>query len=128
MSTPLADVGAITLFVADVERAKSWYQRTFDRPVVFEDASSAVIKFDNTLVNLLLVAEAHALIAPAPVAAGAVGATAQFTIWVDDADATCAELRERGVTLINGPQDREWVNAPPASPTPTGTSGRSPRP
>ena len=26
-----------------------------------------------------------------------------FTIWVDDADAVCAELAKRGVALLNGP-------------------------
>ena len=49
---PLA-VGAITLFVADVAAAKAWYQRTFEAPMVFEDDVSAVVKLDNTLVNLL---------------------------------------------------------------------------
>lgn len=27
---------------------------------------------------------------------------------MDDADAVCAELEKRGVTLLNGPIDREW--------------------
>lgn len=86
--------GAITLFVDDVVRAKAWYQRAFDLPVLFEDDVSAAldVEFENTVINLLVRAEAHALIAPAAVAAGSAGAQAQFTIWVDDTDATCAEL------------------------------------
>ncbi len=32
----------------------------------------------------------------------------QFTITVDDVDATCAELTARGVELINGPMNRPW--------------------
>ena len=32
----------------------------------------------------------------------------QFTIPVDDVDATCAQLAERGVELLNGPMDRPW--------------------
>ena len=36
------------------------------------------------------------------------GARFQLTIGVDDCDSTCAELASRGVTLINGPMDREW--------------------
>jgi len=32
----------------------------------------------------------------------------QFTISVDDVDATCAELVSRGVELLNGPIDRPW--------------------
>ncbi len=31
-----------------------------------------------------------------------------FTIDVDDVDAMCAELRSRGVELLNGPLDRPW--------------------
>lgn len=29
-------------------------------------------------------------------------------MWVDDADAVCADLASRGVTLLNGPMNREW--------------------
>jgi catechol-2,3-dioxygenase len=37
----LENIGAITLFVADVERARQWYQRAVERPVVHEDGESA---------------------------------------------------------------------------------------
>jgi len=36
------------------------------------------------------------------------GSRFQFTIEVDDVDATCAELIRRGVELLNGPIDRPW--------------------
>ncbi|MDX6234448.1 MAG: hypothetical protein QOH68_3556, partial [Nocardioidaceae bacterium] len=36
------------------------------------------------------------------------GARFQLTIWVDDADATCADLTARGVHLLNGPMNRAW--------------------
>jgi catechol 2,3-dioxygenase-like lactoylglutathione lyase family enzyme len=108
MASSLGSIGAITLFVEDVARSKAWYLRVFERPLVYEDSDSAVIKFENTIVNLLQLAEARTLIAPATVADGEAGARTQFTIWVDDADATCADLHERGVVLINGPMDREW--------------------
>ena len=36
------------------------------------------------------------------------GSRFQLTIWVDDADAVCAELARRGVELLNGPMNREW--------------------
>ena len=94
--------------VDDVDRAKAWYQQVFDVPVLFEDDDSAAFKFDITIVNLLRISAAHSLIAPAVVATHQSGAYSQFTIWVDDADAVCADLNERGVTLINGPMNREW--------------------
>jgi uncharacterized glyoxalase superfamily protein PhnB len=43
---------------------------------------------------------------PSPV--GRAGSRFQLTIWVDDADAVCTELASRGVSLLNGPMDREW--------------------
>jgi catechol 2,3-dioxygenase-like lactoylglutathione lyase family enzyme len=108
MTASLHGIGAITLFVDDLDRSKAWYRSVFDLPVAYEDDVSAVIKFDNTLVNLLMVPAAHELIAPAVVAAPETGSRCQLTIWVDDADAVCAELHERGVALVNGPMNREW--------------------
>ena len=108
MSVSLKSVGAITLFVEDLERSKAFYANAFDVPAVYEDENSAVFKFENMVVNLLKESEAHGLIDPAPVGAREAGARFQLTIWVDDADAACAELAARGVALLNGPIDREW--------------------
>ena len=108
MTGSLNGVGAITLFVADVQRSKSWYQNVFDRPLVFEDAESSMFKFDNMILNLLRISAAHELIAPAEVASHQAGSCSQITIWVDDADAVCADLQRRGVELINGPMNRAW--------------------
>lgn len=101
-------IAAITLFVEDLERAKSYYQDVFDLPVFFEDDNSAVFRFGETLVNLLRASEAPELVAPASVASPAAGARSQFTLGVDDVDATCERLRARGVELLNGPIDRPW--------------------
>jgi lactoylglutathione lyase len=104
----LRAVGAITLFVEDLPRAKSFYQDVFGVPAVWEDANSAVFQLENTIVNLLDTRAAHDLIAPAAVARPDAGSRVQLTIWVDDADAVCVDLKRRGVTLLNGPMDRAW--------------------
>src|SRR5262245_20612287 len=101
-------IDAITLFVEDLAAAKEFYTRAFGVPLTFEDPDSAVFSFGNTIINLLETSEAHELIAPAPVASPEAGARMQFTIGVDDVDATAAELRSRGVELLNGPMDRPW--------------------
>ena len=101
-------IGAITLFVDDVSDAKRFYATVFDLPVHFEDDVSVVFRFGGTLVNLLQAGEAHQLIAPATVAGPDTGARMQLTIEVEDVDAVCAELRRRGVELLNGPMDRPW--------------------
>ena len=101
-------ISAITLFVEDIDAAKRFYQEVFGLPVHYEDDASAVFDFGNTLINLLRVANAPELIAPAPVAPPEAGARLQFTIQVADVDAVCAELARRGVVLLNGPMDRPW--------------------
>jgi catechol 2,3-dioxygenase-like lactoylglutathione lyase family enzyme len=101
-------ISAITLFVEDLDATKEFYREVFGLPVHFEDDASAVFDFGNTLVNLLKASEAGELIEPASVAGPDAGARAQFTITVDDVDATCAELAKRGVELLNGPIDRPW--------------------
>ncbi len=108
MKQALSAVQAITLFVADVDRSKAWYAMVFECPIAFEDADSAVFKLDNTLINLLNIAEADDLIGPARVGSANAGTQSQFTFGVDDVDAVYAELVERGVNFTNGPIDRAW--------------------
>jgi catechol 2,3-dioxygenase-like lactoylglutathione lyase family enzyme len=101
-------ISAITLFVEDLDATKGFYQRVFGLPLVFEDPDSAVFRFGSTLINLLRTTAANELIEPAVVASRDAGARYQFTLDVDDVDATCDQLRSRGVELINGPMDRPW--------------------
>ena len=108
MSASLKSVGAITLFVEDPQRSKSFYEDVFGVRVIYEDEDAATFKFENTIVNLLRTPAAHELIAPAVVASREAGSRFQLTIWVDDADAACADLATRGVDLLNGPLNREW--------------------
>jgi catechol 2,3-dioxygenase-like lactoylglutathione lyase family enzyme len=108
VTTSLKNVGAITLFVEDAQRSKSFYQRVFGLSLIFEDESSAALRMDNVILNLLKETEAHELIEPAAVAHGGAGSRFQFTVWVDDADAACADLAAHGVSLLNGPIDRPW--------------------
>jgi catechol 2,3-dioxygenase-like lactoylglutathione lyase family enzyme len=101
-------IAAITLFVEDLGEAKRFYREVFGLPVHYEDDNSAVFEFGGTLINLLQVDQAPALVAPAAVASQSAGVRFQFTLGVDDVDATCAELEGRGVELLNGPVDRPW--------------------
>lgn len=120
MNASLKSIGAITLFVEDLQGTKSFYQDVFGRPVIYEDESSAVIKFDNTIINLLQAADADELIEPAAVAASGAGSRFMVSIWVDDTDAVCAELAKRGVPLLNGPVTREWGKRTAAFADPAG--------
>jgi catechol 2,3-dioxygenase-like lactoylglutathione lyase family enzyme len=101
-------VTAVTLFVEDLDAAKRFYLEVFGLPVAFEDDESAVFRFENTMINLLDTKAAPELIQPATPAAPDAGVRMQFTLEVDDVDAMCAGLADRGVELLNGPMDRPW--------------------
>jgi catechol 2,3-dioxygenase-like lactoylglutathione lyase family enzyme len=108
VTASLRSVGAITLFVGDPQRSKSFYEDVFELSPIYEDEDAAAFRFENLIVNLLKVPAARDLIDPGVVAGAEAGSRFQLTVWVDDADAVCAELTRRGVKLLNGPVDREW--------------------
>jgi lactoylglutathione lyase len=99
---------AITLFAEDLLATKSFYLEVFGLPVAFEDDASAVFRFGSTMINLLRIEAAPELVAPAPVGSADAGVRTVFTLTVDDVDARCELLKQRGVTLLNGPMDRPW--------------------
>jgi lactoylglutathione lyase len=100
-----ASLGATVLFVDDPRRSQEFYERVFGLPTVDETDGSATFRFDNTLVHLLRRSEAQDQIAPAR---AGTAPSCLLTIWVEDTDAVCAELRERGVDFVNGPIDLPW--------------------
>ena len=108
MTVSLKGLGAITLFVEDLQRSRLFYEDVLGLKVVYEDESSAAFDFENTVVNLLSIPAARELIEPGVVAGPETGSRFQLTIWVEDVDAACAELGARGVALLNGPMNREW--------------------
>jgi catechol 2,3-dioxygenase-like lactoylglutathione lyase family enzyme len=117
---PLPKISAITLFVEDLAVARQFYLDTFELPVHYEDPESVVFVFGDTMVNLLVATAAPELIEPAAVAARGSGARFVFTLPVDDVDARCAELRAKGVELLNGPVDRPWGPRTASFPDPDG--------
>lgn len=108
MPSSLKQVSAISLFVEDVPAAKQFYHVVFGAETVVEDNVSAALRFDNLILNLLDVGSAGEIIEPHAPGAHNAGSRFQLSIWVDDVDAVCTRLRERGVTLLAGPKDRPW--------------------
>lgn len=113
-------LGALTLFVDDLDAVRVFYRDVLDLALVYQDDVSAVFDLGGTLLNLLAVSAAPELVAPAQ--AAPVGATAQMvlSLFVEDVDAVCADLRERGVTPLNGPLDRPWGKRTAAFTDPSG--------
>ena len=108
MTVSPRSISAITLFVEDLEQTKLFYRDALGMSVDFEDENSAVFRFENTLINLLKIPAARDLIEPGVVASPGAGSRFQLTIPVDDVDSACAELKARGVELLNGPMNRAW--------------------
>lgn len=105
-------IGRLTLFVADLGGARSFYQDVFGLPVESEDQNFASFRFQNMAVTLLDLPAARELVGPALVADGLAGARFCITNFMDpdlcDVDAAAAELAGQGVPLLSGPADRPW--------------------
>jgi catechol 2,3-dioxygenase-like lactoylglutathione lyase family enzyme len=100
------EIGAMTLFVPDLDRCKAFYQDVFGLQARCPDQDTAMFRFTNLFVFLHKAAEV-----PQPAAEigqEAAKGAGQFAIIVDDVDAVCAELGQHGVELISGPADRPW--------------------
>lgn len=121
MITALRAIEVVTIFAEDVAATQAFYRDVFGLPLVFEDAVSAVFRFDNLLLNILHVSQAPELVDPAPVGAPGGGIRYMPTISVADVDEICGELARHGVTLLNGPIDRPWGRRTAAFSDPAGT-------
>ena len=108
MTGSLKHISAMSLFVEDLQAAKTFYQTVFGVQVVYEDDSSAAVGFENLVINLLKVDSAREIVHPGRVAAADAGSRFQLSIWVNDVNAVCRELERRGVTLLAGPVDKPW--------------------
>jgi catechol 2,3-dioxygenase-like lactoylglutathione lyase family enzyme len=108
MTSSLKHINAMSLFVEDLQAAKTFYLEVFSVAVIFEDEASVALRFENIIINLLRVQNAQEIVDPGVVATPDSGSRFQLSIWVPDVDAVCLELRKRGVELLNGPRDRPW--------------------
>lgn len=115
-------LGALTLFVGDLQTVSAFYSDVLQLRPVFSDDVSAVFELGETLLNLLEVGAALEVVAPASPAV--VGDTPRMllTLWVENVDAVCQDLRERGMVLLNGPVDRAWGKRTAAFTDPAGTT------
>ncbi|MEV3858817.1 VOC family protein [Streptomyces sp. NPDC050095] len=116
----LRKLDVITLFAEDLAATTAFYTEVLGLDVVFQNEDSAVVALDNVLINVLTVANAPELVAPAAVGDARSGARALFTIEVADARAVCTELEQHGVQLLNGPVDRPWGRRTAAFADPSG--------
>ena len=65
MNESLKSVGAITMFIEDPQRSKSFYEKVFGVQAIYEDEDAVAFQVENMIVNLLKVDAAPELIEPA---------------------------------------------------------------
>ena len=100
------EIGAMTLFVPDLDEARKFYADAFGLDAQPLDEGNAMLRFGEVFVFLHQVAAAAQ---PLPEVLEEAGKGAgQFAIIVEDVDAVCAEIAGRGVKPITGPADRDW--------------------
>ena len=100
------EIGAVTLYVPDLDEARKFYADAFGLDAQPMDDSSAMVRFGEIYVFL---ARSSAAAQPLPeILDQAANGAGQFAVIVDDVDTVCAEITGRGVQLIASPADRDW--------------------
>ncbi|GAA4607804.1 catechol 2,3-dioxygenase-like lactoylglutathione lyase family enzyme [Actinoplanes octamycinicus] len=118
----LSKIEVITLFAEDLAATRAFYEDVFGLEVVWSDEASAVVRLDNLMINILRADRADTLVEPHPVAAAQTGARLLITIEVADANAVHEQLKQHGVTILNGPVDRPWGRRTVAFTDPAGNA------
>jgi len=99
-------IGAMTLFVPDLDRARQFYQDVFGLDAQPVDDDTTMLRFRDMYLFLHTAAAAQEQLPE--ILDEARKGVGQFAIIVGDVDAVCSELTGRGVTLLSGPTDRPW--------------------
>ena len=108
MDAAIKDVGAIILFVEDLQRSKAFYRGVLGLDVEFEDDESVGFKVEGLTFIVLQVDRARVQLQGEPTATPGAGATAFLTTFTDDVDALHATLVERRVSFFQRPADQPW--------------------
>ena len=108
MGAAFKDVGAIILFVADLQRSRAFYHDVLGLDVQFEDADSVGFTIEGLAFIVLQVDRARVQLQGEPAATPSAGATAFLTTFTDGVDALHADLARRGVGFFQEPADQPW--------------------
>ena len=108
MDGAIKDVGAIILFVEDLQRSKAFYHEMLGLDVEFEDDESVGFKVEGLAFIVLRVDRARVQLQGEPTATPRAGATAFLTTFSDDVDALHARLVERRIHFFQTPTDQPW--------------------
>jgi catechol 2,3-dioxygenase-like lactoylglutathione lyase family enzyme len=108
MEAAIKGVGAVILFVEDVQRSKAFYHGVLGLNVQFEHDESVGFELEGVAFIALQVDRAGVQLQGEPTATAGAGATAFLTSFTDDVDALHADLVGRGVPFFQEPTDQPW--------------------
>jgi lactoylglutathione lyase len=108
MGAAFNDVGAVILFVADLQRSRAFYHDVLGLDVQFEDSESVGFRLEGIAFIVLQVDRARVQLQGEPTATPSAAATAFLTTFTDDADALHADLAGRGISFFQKPTDQPW--------------------
>lgn len=108
MDAAIRDVGAIILFVEDLQKSRGFYHDVLGLGVEFEDGESVGFKMEGLAFIVLQVDRARVQLQGEPTATPGAGATAFLATFTDDVDGLHANLVERGVHFFQSPADQPW--------------------
>jgi uncharacterized glyoxalase superfamily protein PhnB len=105
-----AEIGAILLFVHDLDGCTAYYRDTLQLPYLGSEDNLAAFKLeDGKMVVLLSRAGAEEILREGVRAlSSAGGPRGLVSLSVADVDATYMELNARGVTFVLPPTDQPW--------------------
>jgi catechol 2,3-dioxygenase-like lactoylglutathione lyase family enzyme len=109
MAVTVKRIDLVVLFVADLERARAFYQDTLGLALKFEDKDSAYFELEGASLLLLTIAGAQDLLSNEVVAAQhPTVASSHLVAFVEDVDAVYCDLVAKGVEFVREPVDRAW--------------------
>ena len=108
MDAAIKDVGAIILFVEDLQKSRVFYHEVLGLDVEFEDDQSVGFKIEGLAFIVLQVDRARVQLQGEPTATPRAGATAFLTAFTEDVDALHANLVARSIHFFQTPTDQPW--------------------
>ncbi len=108
-STKLGGINVVVLFVADLDRAKTFYRDTLGLVMDSEDPQSAVFSLGPIMLLLISNAAGQELLGADAIATSRPNGTSfQLVSFVEDVDALFTELSAKGVEFVKQPVDQPW--------------------
>lgn len=96
---------AVCLLVNDFEKSMVFYRDTLRLVLNSQDGKYADFKLGETLLAIFQKDEATAMFAKQHMGSGG---GAVYAYEVEDVDAACKQLREKGVKIFEGPKKTSW--------------------